>query len=301
MAQGKKILINIGEIYGTYQVLEENKNIVSPYVYWKVKCIYCGEEKNKRGIDLNKGKCIICKCQQKLDIIGKVFGDVTVIEKTDKHSSDNSIIYKCKCNHCGFIQEFAATRLRRDEIFCQQCHERKSTVKDLTNQIFGNLKVLYQDKEKIRTSHGQGAYWICECLNCGSIISTRGADLISRNTSSCGCIKSKGEFTIAKILTENNINFKREFKFLDLKDKGYLKFDFAIFDDSDNLLYLIEYDGIQHFKANERGWNTTEHLLNIQRRDRLKDEYCQNNNIPLIRIKYNDKITTEKVLLREVM
>ena len=36
--------------------------------------------------DLRKGNSIICKCQQKLDIIGKIYGDVKVIRKTEKHS-----------------------------------------------------------------------------------------------------------------------------------------------------------------------------------------------------------------------
>ena len=49
---------------------------------------------------------------------------------------------------------------------------------------------------------------------------------------------------------------------------------------------LIEYDGIQHFEARESSWNTTENLLKTQKRDQIKNEWCKNNNIPLIRIPY---------------
>ena len=61
---------------------------------------------------------------------------------------------------------------------------------------------------------------------------------------SCGCIRSKGEEKISKILTENNIIFKREYSPKDFvfdKSGRSTYFDFAIFDSNYNLLYLIEY------------------------------------------------------------
>ena len=45
-----------------------------------------------------------------------------------------------------------------------------------------------------------------------------------------------GEYKIASILKENSINFIREYKFNDLKDIHLLRFDFAIFDNDENLL-----------------------------------------------------------------
>ena len=92
---------------------------------------------------------------------------------------------------------------------------------------------------------------------------------------------------ITKILQENNINFKREFTFSDLLGDGggRLRFDFGILDANDNLLYLIEYDGIQHFEINCFGNNKNDFDI-LKKYDKIKEEYCKNNNIPLIRIPY---------------
>ena len=59
---------------------------------------------------------------------------------------------------------------------------------------------------------------------------------------------SKGEQTIAELLTKYNINFIRQYKFNDLVSKNNicLRFDFAIVNDDGTLKYLIEYDGAQH-------------------------------------------------------
>ena len=60
-----------------------------------------------------------------------------------------------------------------------------------------------------------------------------------------------------------------------------LRFDFYLPDYN----CCIEYDGIQHFE----GWSNS--LLNLRDnkyRDNIKEEYCKNNNIRLIRIPYTD-------------
>ena len=94
----------------------------------------------------------------------------------------------------------------------------------------------------------------------------------------------------------NNINFSKEYTFNDLKDKHLLRFDFAIFDNNDNLLHLVEYDGDQHFITHNSGWNNQENLKKIQIRDTLKNEYCKEKGIKLIRIRYDEKITFEKIM-----
>ena len=60
---------------------------------------------------------------------------------------------------------------------------------------------------------------------------------------------SRGEITIAEILTEAGLEFKEEYSFPDLIGQGghALRFDFAVFDDDGELEFLIEYQGIQHY------------------------------------------------------
>ena len=68
-----------------------------------------------------------------------------------------------------------------------------------------------------------------------------------------------------------------------------MRFDFALFDTSNNLVGLIEYQGIQHFLITT-GWNNTEHLEKTQYHDAIKQEYCNKNNIKLFYINYNENI-----------
>ena len=52
---------------------------------------------------------------------------------------------------------------------------------------------------------------------------------------------------------------------------------------------LIEYDGEQHYKIIDRDISNEKKIKNleaIQRHDMIKNEYCKNKNIPLIRIPY---------------
>ena len=58
---------------------------------------------------------------------------------------------------------------------------------DLTGQIFGNLKVIKHDDERIRRN--RKPYWICLCNKCSKTISVRGESLKSGKTKSCGCYK----------------------------------------------------------------------------------------------------------------
>ena len=81
--------------------------------------------------------------------------------------------------------------------------------------------------------------------------------------------------------------FIREYKINTLKDANNLRFDFAILDNNGELLHLIEYDGKQHFEP-VKIFGGEKRFLDQIKKDKMKNEYCNNNNIKLIRIKYSD-------------
>lgn len=123
----------------------------------------------------------------------------------------------------------------------------------------------------------------CDCINKTHIITTT-TQLTTGNTQSCGCQKSIGEETIKTLLLNNKIKFIQQKTFSTCRfntTNALAKFDFYVNDS-----YLIEYDGIQHFKYNNRGWSTEEHLIYVQEHDTYKTQWCKDNNIPLIRIPY---------------
>jgi hypothetical protein len=113
---------------------------------------------------------------------------------------------------------------------------------------------------------------------------------------SCGCLISQNEENIASLLTNNNILFKKEYYFEDLEDEKPLKFDFAIFQ-QEQLIYLIEFDGIQHFKYKKSGWSTKEKFIKTREHDLMKNKYCFEHNIPLIRIPYNKNYQFKDLIL----
>lgn len=112
--------------------------------------------------------------------------------------------------------------------------------------------------------------------------------------------KSKYESKISDILSKNDINFKREFKFIDCKDRNSLRFDFAIFDKYENLLCLIEYDGEQHYEPVDfarkgQQW-ADKQFSNVKQKDAIKNQYCIDNNIPLFRIPYWEKKNIKEIV-----
>lgn len=98
---------------------------------------------------------------------------------------------------------------------------------------------------------------------------------------------SRGEIKIEEILQESGMIFEEEYSFPDLiSTSGYpLRFDFAVFDDDYNLLFLIEYQGIQHYQPKSKfgGWSG---LRKQQYNDMKKREYCAKHKIILIELPY---------------
>lgn len=94
------------------------------------------------------------------------------------------------------------------------------------------------------------------------------------------CNLSYGEMTIVEYLINNGIKFEPQYIFKDCCDIKALKFDFAIW--VNNAIGLIEFNGIQHYTQIKARGNVS----SIQRRDNIKFNYAQNNNIPLLIIPY---------------
>lgn len=97
---------------------------------------------------------------------------------------------------------------------------------------------------------------------------------------------SSGVIIIARVLQELNLQYKREVTLEDCRYKKVLPFDFGIYNKGKELFFLIEYDGEQHFRATKRFGGDSKLRL-IQLRDKIKDEYCRDKEIPLLRVKYN--------------
>ena len=231
------------------------------------------------------------------NLLNQKFSRLLVIEKTNKRHNSGSIIWKCKCD-CGNLIEVPTQSLTSGNTKSCGCLQKEkakatghNTLIDLTNKVFGRLTVI-----KYSGTINDRSYWQCKC-KCGTICEIEGYRLRSGKTSSCGCLSSIGEEKISLILKENNISFTKEktFNSCRFKDSNALaRFDFYI-----NEKYLIEFDGIQHFEYKNSGWDTEEKFQKTQQRDKYKNQWCKDNNIPLIRIPYTklDTLCIEDLML----
>ncbi len=103
------------------------------------------------------------------------------------------------------------------------------------------------------------------------------------------CSKSKGEKYIENHLIDNGIPYTDQQYFNTCKNKNRLRFDFAIEINDKNL--CIEYQGIQHYEPINFGGKksknkTIEQFKDLQMRDKIKEDWCKSNNIPLLLIPY---------------
>ena len=104
------------------------------------------------------------------------------------------------------------------------------------------------------------------------------------------CDKSKGEIEVENILNKHKISYKPQFTFPDLKYKKRLRFDFGI-SKNNELKCLIEFNGKQHYNKDGFMHKTEEDFALRQLMDKMKIDYCKNNNIPLHIIRYDEDIT----------
>ena len=114
------------------------------------------------------------------------------------------------------------------------------------------------------------------------------------------CSRSKGEIEIDNYLQSSNLPYFEEYIFDDCKFIRHLPFDFYI----PSLNMCIEYDGEQHFRPMRFGGDNVqmiEKFNQTQRNDSIKNQYCNDNNIRLIRIPYTEFNNIETILEKEIL
>lgn len=133
--------------------------------------------------------------------------------------------------------------------------------------------------------------WI-ECFECGKPFVTSLRNFTQHGGQVCSNCKSTismGEYKIKQYLEHHDINFIFQKWFADCRDVNPLPFDFYLINDNT----IIEFDGRQHFEETEL---FTYPLEMVQRHDRIKNNYCYEHNIKLIRIPYWEMNKIEIIL-----
>jgi len=123
--------------------------------------------------------------------------------------------------------------------------------------------------------------------------------VVSTHLSGCGCSRcntSKGELFVESILKEESIIYCTQKTFDDCKYINKLKYDFFL----PELNTCIEFDGEQHFKPIR--WFGGKKAYIIQKiKDDIKNKYCLNNNIKIIRFKFDDDFDKIRCAIKNLL
>lgn len=205
------------------------------------------------------------------------------------------------CPYCGKEFESIINQIVSGNTVSCKCRQEenckamgKSNRVDLTNKRFGKLVVI-EDTGK-RTVNGS-VVWKCKC-DCGQIKNISAQCLRDGSTSSCGCLKSRGEERIGSLLKELNIHYITQYTFngkcINPETNHCLYFDFYI----PEYNCCIEFHGKQHYEESPRCNDT---LLDRQKRDNIKYNWCISNNVNIIVIPYFDYQKINKKYLNSLL
>lgn len=220
-----------------------------------------------------------CGCSRRVNHIGERYGMLVIDKMLYNLNGDNKTYVSCTCDcgRTGYITRLNSLRTGNT----RSCGCIRNP--DLTGQKFGRLTVIRQIHSKTPQRR-----WLCKC-DCGAEIEALSYWLTSGHVRSCGCLRSEksssAEVFIRQILDSMDIEYIPEYAFQDCVGvKGWkLRFDFYL----PKYKMAIECDGEQHFHPVEF-WGGEEKFKLLQENDEIKNSYCKENDILLLRLPYTD-------------
>lgn len=221
---------------------------------------------------------------RRLDLTGNIYGELTVVEMLYgyKLSNTNKARTYCKCiSDNGDEVIVRADALQSGATKSMKGAGKTGKPMNIEGMKFGLLTAV---KATDRRASNGSIIWECLC-DCGNTTYVQVGNLMRHHTLSCGCRhQSKWEMFIGDYLSSLNVVFQPQKRFPDCKNRkqtDMLPFDFYLPDYN----VCIEYDGEHHYRPLEM-WGGYEKFLTNQDNDNIKNEYCKNNNIKLLRLPY---------------
>lgn len=264
------------------------------------KCNKCGNVWETVPYNIYSGHgCSICANNKKLDTttfkeqIKKLVGDEydVIGEYKNTHAK-----IKIKHNKCGNIFEMTPNSFKNQGQRCPECMKKKipesnripievaqKRLNDARNNEFLIIKNYNGTRSKAIIKHSK----------CGKEFECYPTQLIHHRTGCPFCYSSRGEDAVRDVLNEMGYAFSEQYRIPDCKNKRSLPFDFCVKNKNDEMLFLIEYQGAQHFEPKFGDENLAKTKIN----DKIKIDYCLKNKINLICIKF--KRTTNYLILKE--
>lgn len=247
------------------------------------RCPECAKKVRTAGVRARAGKPVIHwnneKIQSWLDenkpgwkIVGEYKNAKTPVEFT------------CDKGHQIFM------RWRNIKDVGNGCGVCSQQVKTKTTAQFEREMIEASDCQYVLVSEYINNYTKVDLLHltCGEIYSVVPRNFLSQGHR-CGCeSESRGQKAMRDILQAKGFNFAEEVRFDQCRYKNPLPFDFVVYkEDNKTIDFIVEVDGEFHRKS-----IMGSDLKETQLRDAIKTRYCEENNIPLLRIEYNDSDTS---------
>lgn len=248
------------------------------------KCSTCNKLYKRKPKELSQIKCS-CKVKhiEYEDIVSKNF---IVLEnyKNIRHK----ILHQCKI--CNLIFKTSPKSIINSVNGCPSCSGRKFSIDAYKSKLPKDISFI--SSEYI----GSNYHHLHKCNSCDFEWMTKPNYILHMKTSCPNCSSSKGEKIIAETLNKLSIHFKKEYS-VKIDNVNY-RFDFFI----EDLNLVIEFDGIQHFKP-VNYFGGLESFEKIKLNDHIKDKWCHENSIKIIRIPYDVDIEffLKEILKQEVI
>ena len=297
LSNGSKIKVDVECDY-CGKVVQVAYRDYAKYKFDKYSCAHCRQKKTSE-YNLNQRQESLY--ERALNFCNKM-GYRLITQKSDILNSETRVIYECPIH--GVHETKIYTLIDGHE--CWECsyERRHAKTRKSAEDVYNDFKqyggILLNKEDYIGWNY-KNLHVICK--NCGDVFTTSYCAFMHRNGQLCPkCASniSKGEYVIKKHLEKNNIQFYMQFRFNDCRNIIPLPFDFYL----PNYRLCIEYDGEGHYKPIRRGnisdIQAKEILDNIKYRDSIKDTYCAENEIKLLRIPYWEFCNIDDILKKEL-
>ena len=271
-------------------------NYINNYTKINIICKEHGVFSQKPNNHLSGSICFKCGLQNRIknrinndwlnDFIS-IHGNRYDYSKVEYIRSSMRVIIICK-EHGEFLQT-PNTHLRGTG--CKKCAVSLVGILNRNNNWLSDFISIHGDRyeyKKVKYTKNNEKV-IITCKKHGDFKQSPNTHLRGRGCPNCNT--SKGENKIIDFLKNKKVIYIHQHRFDDCKNILPLVFDFYI----PNIKLCIEYDGIQHFEPVEKfgGYNS---LLKTKENDTIKNEYCEKNNIEILRIAYYDYKNIEYII-----
>lgn len=257
---------------------------------WHCVC-ECGGQKDATMEYLKRNKLPpSCGClthknrveKNRESFLGQKFGMLTIIEENfDTHLTTATCL--CDCGKTIITTRADVVSGHTQSCGClQKQRASEANTKDWTGCV-SDYGVKFLNRAYLNSENQW--LWKCKCGICGGEFIALPAKVNNGHITSCGCaIQSAGERYVASLLDGMAVSYDKQYSFSDCKHKQVLRYDFAVFNNN-KILYLIEYNGKQHYEPIEF-FGGKQGFKNTVTRDVIKQEYCDTHHIPLLILPY---------------